>query len=148
MAESSIPVLPSFIKKCCRVCGRSVDERSRRTLFSTAGLRDKLSERLSTVTGIPIGRDELSEFVCRKCAAELDKYSRKAAEAENFKRGLIDKLSQTTLRHRSILQWSRKKAQSHCTFLPESPASRLHHKRTKPAGSPRTPASAYDSASS
>ena len=101
MAESSIPVLPSFIKKCCRVCGRSVDKRSRRTLFSTAGLRDKLSERLSTVTGIPIGRDELSEFVCRKCAAELDKYSRKAAEAENFKRGLIDKLSQTTLRHGS-----------------------------------------------
>ncbi len=73
---------PSFIKKSCRVCGRSVDDRSRRTLFSTAGLHDKLPERLSAVTGIPISRDELSEFVCRMCATELDRYSRKRAEAE------------------------------------------------------------------
>ena len=30
-------------------------------------------------TNFPIDQDDLSEFVCRKCASELDKYARKVA---------------------------------------------------------------------
>ena len=133
--------MSSIVKQCCRVCGRSVDERSRRSLFTYAGRRDKLPDRLSALTGVPIDQDDLSEFVCRKCASELDRYARKVAEAEDLKRNLVDKLSATTLRHRSVLKWAGKKA-PHADSS-DSPGFRiLHHKRSKPEGSPRTPASA------
>ena len=101
--------MPSIVKQCYRVCERSVDERSRRSLFTHAGRRDKLPDRLSALTGVPIDQDDLSEFVCRKCASELDRYARKVAEAEDLKRNLVDKLSATTLRHRSVLKWAGKK---------------------------------------
>ena len=94
----------SVVKQYCRVCGRSADEQSRRALFTHAGRRDKLPDRLSALTGVPIDQDDLSEFVCRKCWSELDKYTRKIAEAEDLKRELVGKLSATTLRHRSILK--------------------------------------------
>jgi len=71
--------MPSIVKQCCRVCGRSVDERSRRSLFTHAGRRDKLPDRLSAQTGVLIDQDDLSEFVCRKCASELERYAHKVA---------------------------------------------------------------------
>ena len=101
----------SVVKQYCR---RSADERSRRALFTHAGRRDKLPDRLSALTGVPIDQDDLSEFVCRKCGSELDKYTRKIAEAEDLKR----ELSATTFGHRSILKWSGKKAE----HAPASPS--------------------------
>ena len=91
--------------------------------------------------GSPIDQDDLSEVVCRKCGSELDKYTRKIAEAEDLKRELVGKLSATTLRHRNILKWSGKKAE-HAPASPSPGFRVLHHKRSKSDGSPRTQASA------
>ena len=135
-------VMASYVKQCCRVCGRSADDRSRRALFTNAGHRDQLPDRLSALSGVPIVRDDLSEFVCRKCASELDRYTRKIAEAEQLKRELVDKLSATTVRHSTVLQWAGKSTQDAASSS-RSPGVRVfHHKRARPEGSPRTPASA------
>ena len=95
-------VMVSYVKQCCRIFGRSADDR-RRALFTSAGHRDQLPDRLSALSGVPIVRDDLSEFVCRKCASELDRYTRKIAEAEQLKRELVDKLLATSFRHRTVL---------------------------------------------
>ena len=69
----------SCIKNSCRICGRQVDSRSRQTLFSATGVQDKLAERVSAVTGVAVRKDELSEFICKNYASDLDRYSLKNA---------------------------------------------------------------------
>ena len=46
----------SFMKKCCCVCRRWLDERNWRALFTLTGHRDKHPDRLSALAGVPINR--------------------------------------------------------------------------------------------
>ena len=41
----------------------------------------------------------------------IGRYTRKIAEAEQLKRELVDKLSATTVRHSTVLQWAGKSTQ-------------------------------------
>ena len=66
----------TFIKSSCRVCSRAVDYKNRKALFSTVGRRDRIAERLLEILGLTIGRDNLSDFACKKCIAALDNFTR------------------------------------------------------------------------
>ena len=68
---SSVP--PTYVRQWCRVCGRSVDDRNWRPLFTHTGYRDKLPDCLLTLAWVPINLDDLSEFVYRQCASKLDR---------------------------------------------------------------------------
>ena len=95
----------AFIKSSCRVCGRAVDHKNRKALFSTVGQRDRIAERLSEMSGLTIGRDDLSDFACKKCVAALDKLTRIQTEALRMKTELVNTMMDTTLRNRSALRW-------------------------------------------
>ncbi len=100
----------THVKKCCRICGRPVDHKERRALFTAAGLRDRLAERLTLLSNgeLTVISDDLSEFACKKCVYRLDKLSRLQVEAEKLKVELMNGLMETTIRHRSILRWTDK----------------------------------------
>ena len=57
-----------YVQQWCRICGRSVDDRNLRALFTHMDYRDKLPDRLSALDGVPINREDLLEFVYRQCA--------------------------------------------------------------------------------
>ena len=44
----------SFVNKCRRICGRWLDDRNRRALFTLTGHCDKLPDHLSALAGVPI----------------------------------------------------------------------------------------------
>ena len=62
-----------LVKHSCGVCGRATESKNRRSIFSTVGLQDRLAHRLSQLTGLAVVKDELSEFICKKCVTALEK---------------------------------------------------------------------------
>ena len=75
----------TFVKSSCRVCGRAVDHKNRKALFSTVGQRDRIAEQLSEMSRLMIGQDDLSDFACKKSIAALDKLTRIQTEALKMK---------------------------------------------------------------
>ena len=97
-----------FVKSCCRVCGKTVDQRNRKALFTIVGLRDRIADRLSHLSELTVKKDDLSEFACRKCIDNLDKLTRMQIQSEQLKTELVNALMETSLRHRSALSWGLK----------------------------------------
>ena len=64
--------------------------------FTMVGLR---KHRLSQLTGLSVVKDELSEFVCKKCVIALEK----AEDALRLQKEVVTSLSATTLRHQTLL---------------------------------------------
>ena len=79
----------AFVKSSCRVCGRAVDHKNRKALFSTVGQRDRIAERMSEMWGLTISGEYLSDFACKKCVAALDKLTRIQTEALKMKAELV-----------------------------------------------------------
>lgn len=96
-----MPTTPQrLVKHSCRVCGRATEPKNRRSLFTTVGLRNQLPHRLSQLTGLSVVKDELSEFVCKKCVTALEK----AEDALRLQKEVVTSLSATTLRHQTLLR--------------------------------------------
>lgn len=93
------------MKNCCRVCGKAVGQKDHRALFTAVGVRDRIAERLSLVSGLSVCKDDLSEFACKKCVSMLDKFSHVQTEMQKLKTELTNELMKTTLRHRMTLRW-------------------------------------------
>ena len=57
--------------------------------------------------GLTIGRDDLSDFACKKCIAafKLDKLTHIQTEALKMKTELVNSMMDTTLRNQSAMQW-------------------------------------------
>ena len=106
-AGDTVMEAAAFVKSCCRVCGRAVVHTSRRALFTSAGQRDRLAERLTEISGLTICQDDLSDFVCKKCVAGLDKFTRAQTESMKLKTQLANAMIDTTLRNRSALRWGK-----------------------------------------
>ena len=58
------------------MCGKTVGHKNRKALFSVAGLRERIAERLSHLSELTVTKDNLSEFACYRCVNNLDKYAR------------------------------------------------------------------------
>lgn len=107
--ESRKGAAQSFVKGCCRVCGKGTDPKSRKALFTVTGFRDRIAERLSQLSGLTLKEgDNMSEFVCRGCASTLDKLTRMQLDCEKLKTGIVNTLMETSLRHTSALRWGAK----------------------------------------
>ena len=97
-----MPTTPQrLVKHSCRVCGRATEPKNRRSLFTAVGLRNQLPHRLSQLTGLSVVKDELSEFVCKKCVTALEK----AEDALRLQKEVVTSLSATTLRHQTLLRY-------------------------------------------
>ena len=95
------------VKSSCRVCGRAVDHKNRKALFSTVGWRDRIAERLLEIlSGLTIDWDDLSDFACKKCIAALDKFTHIQTVVLRMKAELANTMMDTTLRNPSALWWS------------------------------------------
>ena len=79
-----------LVKSCCRVCGKTIIQKNRKALFTSAGQRDRIAVCLSEISGLSICKDDLSGFVCRKCIAGLDKFTRAQTEAMKLKTKLAN----------------------------------------------------------
>ena len=78
--ESSKVSVRTIVKRCCRVCGKAVEQKkkkqNRKALFAVVGLRDRITERLSHLSGLTVTKEDLSEFACKKVFTNLDKLTR------------------------------------------------------------------------
>ena len=53
-----------IVKCCCCVCGKAVEQKKK--LFTVVGLRDRIAEQLSHLSGLTVMKEDLSEFACKK----------------------------------------------------------------------------------
>ena len=63
----------TIMKSCCRVYGKAVGQENRKELFRVVGLRDRIAERLSHLSGLTVMKEDLSEFACKKWFTNLHK---------------------------------------------------------------------------
>ena len=97
-----MPTTPQrLVKHSYRVCGWATESKNRRSMFTTVGLRDRLAHRLSQLTGLAVVKDELSEFMCKRCVTALEK----AEDALRLQKDVVTSLSATTLRHQTVLRY-------------------------------------------
>ena len=66
-------VSPTYVRRWHHIYRKLVDDRDWRVLFTYIGYRDKLPDCLLALAWVPINSDDLSEFVYRQCASELDR---------------------------------------------------------------------------
>jgi len=58
------------IVKRCRVYGKAIEQKNGKC--AVIGLRDRIADRLSQLSGLTVTKEDLSEFACKKVFTNLD----------------------------------------------------------------------------
>ena len=81
-----------FVKSGCQVCGRATCPKNWRLMFTAVGLQDQLAHHLSQLSRLTVLRDDLSEFVSKRCVSDPSR----AEDALRLKNEIVNSLCAAT----------------------------------------------------